>query len=54
MRPIIGQWVLLRGHIWIPPGTQPGYGVLWVDAVEGTWSGDLATRADRFAKRVAS
>lgn len=52
--PTTGSAVLVRAHLWRPPGTHSGEHVWWIDALEQTWAPGLSKRAERHEKRVAA
>jgi hypothetical protein len=53
MRPPKGNWVVVRVHLWLPPGTHSGRHVLWVDQWESWAPGDVRQRAMRHERRMA-
>jgi len=52
MRPSADQWVVVRTHLWYPPGTHSGQHVVWIDAWESSAAGDVYTRALRHERRL--
>lgn len=51
MRPAANQWVVVRTHLWLPPGTHSGQQVVWIDAWESWAAGDVSWRAQRHERR---
>ncbi|MHB1773384.1 MAG: hypothetical protein ACYCST_16920 [Acidimicrobiales bacterium] len=47
-----GTWVLVRAHLWVPPGTHSGRDVWWIDSTEGAWPRSLARQARRHERRI--
>lgn len=52
MRPTVNQWVVVRTHLWFPPGTHSGQHVVWVDGWESRAAGDVYVRALRHERRL--
>jgi hypothetical protein len=52
MRPAPNQWVVVRTHLWFPPGTHSGSHVVWIDGWESWAAGDVYLRAMRHQRRV--
>lgn len=51
--PLPGRWVLVRGHLWTPPGTHSGEPVIYIDKWLNEWPGDIVRRARRHEAREA-
>ncbi len=54
MRPSANQWVVVRTHLWFPPGTHSGQHVVWIESWDGYAPGDVYLRALRHEKRIQS
>ena len=52
MRPVTNQWVVVRTHLWFPPGTHSGQHVVWINGWESRAAGDVYTRALRHERRL--
>jgi hypothetical protein len=52
MRPPVNQWVVVRTHLWFPPGTHSEQHVVWIDAWESRAPGDTYVRALRHERRL--
>lgn len=52
MRPAANQWVVVRTHLWYPPGTHSGQHVVWIDGWESSAAGDVYIRALRHERRL--
>jgi hypothetical protein len=52
MRPPTNQWVVVRTHLWFPPGTHSEQHVVWVDGWESRAAGDVYVRALRHERRL--
>jgi|GEM_PF-3264513 len=52
MRPPVNQWVVVRTHLWFPPGTHSEQHVVWIDEWESRAPGDTYIRAVRHERRL--
>lgn len=53
MWPEPNQWVVVRTHLWFPPGTHSGEHVVWIDSWDSRAGGDVFLRAQRHEQKLA-
>jgi hypothetical protein len=52
MSPPVGQWVVVRARVWLPPGTHSERPVIWIEHWESRAEGDVKLRASRHQRRT--
>ena len=52
MRPPVGRWVVVRAHLWLPPGTHSERHVIWIEHWASWAEGDVRLRALRHQRRM--
>ncbi|HWB68867.1 MAG TPA: hypothetical protein VG518_02720 [Solirubrobacterales bacterium] len=52
MTPPVGRWVVVRAHLWLPPGTHSEQHVIWIEHWESWADGDVNLRALRHQRRM--
>lgn len=52
MTPPVGRWVVVRTHLWLPPGTHSEQHVIWIEHWESWADGDVQLRALRHQRRI--
>jgi hypothetical protein len=50
--PPVGRWVVVRTHLWLPPGTHSEHHVIWIEHWESWAEGDVNLRAMRHRRRI--
>lgn len=51
-RPPVDSWVIVRAHLWLPPGTHSEQQVFWIDEWESWAEGDIRMQALRHQRRI--